>query len=136
MNFLAFWVVIGPTAYQIYVKKEPVTTKENPQEVEDTYVSILKRVHDRKVRQREARQGGELRDDQGSSQGITSEGAVLAKENTADPQTSTQDLDQIELPKNRITFQDYEAFLDKLEKDGRIDAIAENNPKEINFREE
>ena len=60
----------------------------------------------------------------------------MEKENTADPQTSTQDLDKIELPKNRITFQDYEAFLDKLEKDGRIDAIAENNPKEINFREE
>jgi hypothetical protein len=32
-------------------------------------------------------------------------------------------------PAQKITFADYEAFLEKLEKEGRLDAVALANPK-------
>ena len=37
---------------------------------------------------------------------------------------------KIEISKKKITFDDYEAFLDKLDKDGRLESISQNNPKE------
>ena len=46
-SFFMFWVMIGPIAYQVYVKKEPVQTQESPNEVEDTYASMLKKLHKR-----------------------------------------------------------------------------------------
>ena len=36
---------------------------------------------------------------------------------------------EAEMPKRKITFEDYEKFLEKLEKEGKLEAIAESNPK-------
>ena len=33
--------------------------------------------------------------------------------------------------KRKITFKDYEAFLDKLERDGRLEELSKRNPKAI-----
>ena len=33
------------------------------------------------------------------------------------------------ITKRKITFEDYENFLDKLEREGKLDAIASSNPK-------
>ena len=33
------------------------------------------------------------------------------------------------VPQQKITFADYEAFMEKLEKEGRLEAIALSNPK-------
>ena len=42
----------------------------------------------------------------------------------------------MKIPENRITFSDYEAFLEKLEREGRLDTIGQKNPKEINRRQD
>ena len=33
--------------------------------------------------------------------------------------------------KRKITFKDYEAFLDKLERDGRLEELSRRNPKAL-----
>ncbi len=45
-SFFLFWLMIGPVCYQVYVNKKPVSEpEEKPHEIEDTYASMLKKVH-------------------------------------------------------------------------------------------
>ena len=117
-SFFLFWFAICPALYKVYVRNDARDVNTN--EVEDSYSNILKQIHEKK-------HGKDVQTEQ------------LAK--TAETASPTETNDQkeegkIELPENRITFEDYEKFLQKLEREGRLDGVALNNPKEVRLAAE
>ena len=98
-SFLIFWVCIGPIIKKTYFDKENLRQDE----IEDTFAVMVKNVNDRK--------------------------------NASDARKHSLKIEKGEIDKNqvfgerKITFEDYEAFMEKLERDGKLAEIMKMNPR-------
>ena len=104
-SFFLFFLVIGPVLYKTYVKPD----ESAPHEVDDTFADMLRKF---KAKSLPAEQETTLE--------AQSAEAVEGEVKPVDPN-------------RKITFEDYEALMHKLEKDGRMDVLEQANPKSRQF---
>ena len=102
-SFVLFWVCIGPIIYKTYFVKE----EPRQDQIQDTFAVMLNNVNQTKNAS-DARKHN------------------LKKEKGEVDENST-------LEERKVSFSDYEAMMEKLEKDGKLDEIIKSNPKALHI---
>ena len=125
-NFGLFFVIIGPTLYQTYVKKQNILTENHESELadqlsedmtkeSDSYVEILKNL--KRTQYKASTLANKVK-----------EGDLFTKKEQKVNEQATEQVAELEEDVT-ITFDDYEKLMERLESESNFKEIQKLNPK-------